>query len=82
MAKQKERLIKARHFQHGETQLFPESHWRLVDKSVWIQVQDKAENSPLPEVLADIQQRAEIPKEQPEERHTTKRGRPAKNDTL
>lgn len=78
MAKQKERLIKARHFQHGGAQLFPESHWRLVDKNVWIEIPSKAENSPLPEVVADIQQRSQEPKE-----HKSKqRGRPAKTDTL
>lgn len=79
MAKQKERLIKARHFQHGGMQLFPESHWRLVDKNVWIEIPSKAENTPLPEVVADIQERA---KETTEPKPIKKAGRPPKNESL
>lgn len=77
MTKQ-QKLIKARHFQRGDIQEFNPRHWRVVDKKVWIEIPSKAENTPLPEVAADIQQRAQPPKEQ----QPKQRGRPAKTDTL
>ena len=64
---QKQRMIKATHAKHGGTQLFPESHWRLVDKRVWIEIPSEAKQvaPPLPEVEADLEQRAKEVHEQP-----------------
>ena len=76
MAKQ-QKLIKARHFENGGFQMFNERHWRVVDKKVWIQIPDKADNTPLLEVAADIEQRKADSKEP-----QLKRGRPAKTETI
>lgn len=57
MAKKQERLIRAKHNKRGDFQIFPESHWRLVDKTKWTEVPDKERNTPLPEVEAEIKER-------------------------
>lgn len=80
MAKKEQKLIKARHNEHGGTQLFPESHWRLVDKKVWTEIVEKQAAPTLPEVAADIQKRA---KEHAEpDVQQKKAGRPPKPESL